>query len=85
MSSPHLGQACIRAVFCFAVAILLYFLQDEIVLVTTERPDGTCARIVFRNGGFDDAATLEKLCEKVGSFVLGGGAVLQSIPSRLSL
>lgn len=40
--------------------------QDEIVLVTTERPDGTCARIVFRNGGFDDAATLEKLCEKVG-------------------
>lgn len=40
--------------------------QDEIVLVTTERPDGTCARIVFRNGGYDDASTLEKLCEKVG-------------------
>jgi hypothetical protein len=40
-------------------------LQDEIVLVTTDRPDGTCARIVFRNIGFDDAATLEKLCEKV--------------------
>lgn len=39
--------------------------QDEIVLVTTERPDGTCARIVFRNGGYDDASTLEKLCEKV--------------------
>jgi hypothetical protein len=39
------------------------------VLVTTERPDGTCARIVFRNGGFDDAATLEKLCEKVSAAV----------------
>lgn len=35
------------------------------MLVTTERPDGTVARIVFRNGGFDDAPTLEKLCEKV--------------------
>jgi hypothetical protein len=40
-------------------------LQDEIVLVTTERPDGTSARIVFRNGSFEDAAALEKLCEKV--------------------
>lgn len=39
------------------------------MLVTTDRPDGTCARIVFRNGGFDDAATLEKLCEKVRAAV----------------
>jgi hypothetical protein len=46
--------------------VVVHALQDEIVLVTTERPDGTCARIVFRNGGFDDAAKLEQLCEKVG-------------------
>jgi hypothetical protein len=57
--------------------------QDEIVLVTTDRPDGTCARIVFRNGGFVDAPTLEKLCEKVraadglrqGCSVIAGGEV----------
>jgi hypothetical protein len=39
--------------------------QDEVVLVTTQRPDGSAARIVFRNGGAVDAATLEQLCEKV--------------------
>ncbi|WIA21047.1 hypothetical protein OEZ85_005371 [Tetradesmus obliquus] len=40
--------------------------QDEIVLVTSERPNGASARIVYRNNTVVDAAELERLCEKVG-------------------
>ncbi|KAF6263291.1 acyl-CoA N-acyltransferase [Scenedesmus sp. NREL 46B-D3] len=40
--------------------------QDEVVLVTSERPDGSSARIVFRNNTAVDAVELERLCEKVG-------------------
>jgi hypothetical protein len=58
---------CIHAPFPIGCHVAAMLTQDEIVLVTSERPDGTCARIIFRNGGFDDAATLEKLCEKVSN------------------
>lgn len=45
--------------------MLIQLLQDEVVLVTSERPDGSSARIVFRNNTAVDAVELERLCEKV--------------------
>lgn len=35
------------------------------MLVTSERPDGSSARIVYRNGAVVNAEELERLCEKV--------------------
>jgi hypothetical protein len=45
--------------------VLLLLPQDEIVLVTSERPNGASARIVYRNNSVVNAAELERLCEKV--------------------
>jgi hypothetical protein len=51
--------------------LLLLSLQDEIVLVTSERADGSSARIVYRNNTVVNAAELERLCEKVCGCLTG--------------
>ncbi|KAK9817153.1 hypothetical protein WJX72_010417 [[Myrmecia] bisecta] len=39
---------------------------DEVTLIESPREDGSCASIIFRNGGPVDAVALELLCDKVG-------------------
>jgi hypothetical protein len=45
--------------------LCLPVLQYELVLVETAKPDGSVAKIVYRNGGTVDPIALEKLCGKV--------------------
>lgn len=45
---------------------------DVVLLTERQRPDGSPAYVVYRNGGVVDAAELEQLCDKVGRRAEGG-------------
>jgi hypothetical protein len=64
-TAPWPCFASLNTAFVTNKLLPLLFLQDEIVLVTSQRADGSSARIVFRNNTVVNAAELERLCEKV--------------------